>query len=236
VTLTFAFGEGSWPPPAVCRTIGGMPADATDTAPMREALLREIAAGGPTRRFPAQTVLIHEGDAADTLFILLAGRVKVYVANENGREIVLRTHGPGDYFGELALDGGRRSASVVTLEPSTCAVVSGAALREFIVEHPDFALHLIRDLMARVRLLTGSVKSLALEDVYGRIAGLLRSLAQPQDGGLVVPDRLTQQDIADRVGSSREMVSRILKELVAGGYVETRQGRITLLKALPAAW
>jgi CRP/FNR family transcriptional regulator, cyclic AMP receptor protein len=203
---------------------------------MRDALLREIAASGPTRRYPAHAVLIHEGDAADTLFVLLAGRVKVYAANASGREIVLGTLGPGDYFGELALDGGTRSASVMTLEPTTCAVVSGAALREFVVAHPDFALHLIRDLMARVRLLTGSVKSLALEDVYGRIASLLKSLAEPQDGRLVVPERLTQQDIADRVGSSREMVSRIFKELAAGGYVQTQQGHITLLKPLPAAW
>ena len=89
---------------------------ATEAQLRREAVLREMAAKGGVRHFPAQMVLIHQGDDANTLFIMLSGRVKVYAANAQGKEVVLRTHGPGDYFGELALDGGQRSASVMTLE------------------------------------------------------------------------------------------------------------------------
>lgn len=211
-----------------------MPTQRPDLLPLRDSLLREIAAGSGTRRYPAHTVLIHEGDVADSLFILFTGRVKVYAAHASGREVVLRTLGPGDYFGELAFDGGARSASVVTLEPCTCAVVSGARLRQFVVEHPDFALHLIHDLMHRVRSLTDSVKSLALDDVHDRVAGLLRELAVIDGDVQVVAEKLTQRDIADRVGASREMIGRIFKQWQADGRVELRRGRIVLLKPLPA--
>ena len=206
--------------------------------PLRDTLLRDIAAKGGVKRFPAHTVLMYEGDAADSLFIILSGRVKVYASNASGKEVTLGTQGAGEYVGELALDGGERSASVVTLEPTTCAVVTGAQLREFIVEHPDFAIHLIHRLIRRVRTLTDSVKSLALDDVYSRVIGLLAQLAPPTEDGAprVVVDRLTQQDIAERVGSSREMVSRIFKELTIGGYIEVAGGRITVLRTPPAAW
>jgi CRP/FNR family cyclic AMP-dependent transcriptional regulator len=204
--------------------------------PLHDEVLREIAERGNAKQFPANVVLIHEGDSADTLFIVLSGRVKVYAANDDGKEVILTTLGPGEYVGEMALDGGARSASVMTLEPTRCVVVSGANLREFLAAHPDFALHLVRRLIGRVRRLTGSVKSLALDDVYHRVVGLLQSLAQPQGAHRVVGEKLTQQDIAERVGSSREMVSRIFKELVAGGYLRVDAGRITLLKTPPAAW
>ena len=92
------------------------------------------------------------------------------------------------------------------------------------------------DLIALVRRSTDTVKSLALDDVYTRIKKLLVEMAVAEDDRLVVPDRLTQQDIADRVGSSREMVSRIFKQLTIGGYVATEGKRIVLLKKLPARW
>lgn len=205
---------------------------------LNDALLREIANTGSVKRYPAHAVLINEGDQADSLYIILSGRVKVYAANEAGKEVVLNHLGPGDYVGEVPLDGGVRSASVMTLEPTTCAVVTGAGLREFIRAHPDFALHLIRNLITRLRVLTDNVKSLALDDVYSRIVGLLQRLAvaDSSNGRRVVPERLTQQDIAERVGASREMVSRIFKDLVAGGYLRNEGGHIELLKKPPAAW
>jgi CRP/FNR family cyclic AMP-dependent transcriptional regulator len=204
------------------------------------ALLAQIATGSSIRRFPAHAVLITEGDASDTLFIIVSGRVKVYAANAGGREVILNSHGPGEMVGELALDGGPRSASVMTTEPTSCAVVSGARLRDFIVDHPDFALHLIRQLIARVRGLTGNVKSLALDDVYARVTGLLQRLSVAEsdapDAVRVLRGKLTQQDIADHVGASREMVSRVFKELTRGGYVDTAGRQIRLLKTPPAAW
>ena len=200
-------------------------------------LLREIARRGGVRSYPANAILINEGDASDTLFIVLSGRVKVYSNNADGKEIVITTYGAGEYVGELALDGGVRSASVMTLEATTCSVVSGANLREFVALHPDFALHLIHKLIRSVREATESVKSLALEDVYERVVRLLGELSDPAESGKrQVRERLTQQDIADRVGASREMVSRIVKDLTTGGYLDVVSGRIVVLRKPPAAW
>lgn len=199
-------------------------------------LLRDIAAQGGLRRFPANTILINEGDASDSLFILLIGRVKVYSTNAQGKEIVIAMHGPGEYVGELALDGGLRSASVMTLEPTTCSLLNGDNLRQFIDAYPGFADHLIRKLIWRVRQATDNVKSLALQDVYARVVRCLYDASETVEGEKRVTERLTQQQIADRVGSSREMVSRILKDLAAGGYVSTASGRITLHKKPPAGW
>ena len=203
---------------------------------LQDSLLQEIAARGGVRSFPVNAVLVTEEDRSDSLFIILRGRVKAYGAGSDGREVVYSTHGVGEYFGEMSLDGGARSASVMTLEPTTCAVVPGVEVREFLAAHPDFALHLVKKLIQLARASTEQIKSLALDDVYGRIARLLRGLAKEQGGVLQVPDKLTQQDIAERVGASREMVSRIFKPLVEGGYVELRGGHIVLLKKLPTRW
>ncbi len=197
-------------------------------------LLREIARRGGVRTWPANAVLVTEEDRSDALFIILSGRVKAYGSGDDGREVVYATQGAGEYFGEMTLDGGARSASIMTLEPTTCAVVPGPDVREFLATHPDFALHLVKKLIRLARASTEHVKSLALEDVYQRIARLLRKLAQDEGGVLTLPERMTQQDIADRVGSSREMVSRVFKPLLEGGYVEMRSGRIALLRKLPA--
>jgi CRP/FNR family cyclic AMP-dependent transcriptional regulator len=206
------------------------------TPPLPDDLLKAMAARGGVKNFPANAILINEGDQSDSIYVLLKGRVKVYGTSAAGREIVYNTHGAGEYFGEMTLDGGTRSASVMTLEPTTCVVVSGANVREFLGTHPDFALHLIRKLIALVRRSTVNVKSLALDDVYGRVSKLLYELAQEEGGCHVVHERLTQQDIADRVGASREMISRIFKQLTEGGYVKTEGRRIVIVKKLPAGW
>lgn len=205
-------------------------------SPLAPDTLRAIAASGVVRTYPKNTVLIHEGDSGDSLFIVLSGRVKVYASNDQGREVVIDFHGPGEYVGEMSLTGAPRSASVMTVEPTTCAVVARANFREFILAYPDFALHLIEKLIDRARRATENVKSLALSDVYGRLVRLLTTLARDVDGRQVVPERLTQQDIAERVGASRDMISRLLKDLVAGGYLAIEDRTITLLRKLPPAW
>jgi CRP/FNR family cyclic AMP-dependent transcriptional regulator len=201
-----------------------------------DSVLRSIAARGGVRTYPAHAVLVTEDDRSDALYIILEGRTKVYGSGDDGREVIYSTLGVGEYFGELTLDGGPRSASVMTLEPTACAVVPGREVRDFLASHPDFAVHLARKLIGLSRSLTGQVKSLALEDVYGRIARLLRTLALDSDGVPTLPEKMTQQDIADRVGASREMVSRVFKSLQEGGYLELRGGRIAILKKLPPRW
>ena len=114
-----------------------------------------------------------EGDETDSFYIIVSGRVKVFVSDEEGREIVLGTQGPGDYFGEMVLDGSPRSASVMTLEPARFAVIPKSRFRDFLHAHPDFSIHLVEKLIRRTRALTENVKSLALIDVYGRVARML---------------------------------------------------------------
>ena len=205
--------------------------------PLKPDTLNAIAATGVIRTFPRNTILINEGDVGDSLFIVLSGRVKVFASNEQGREFVIDFHGPGEYVGEMSLDGARRSASVITVEPTTCAVVNRAQFREFILAHPDFGMHLIERLIHRVRVTTSNLKSLALSDVYGRMVRLLNALAVAQpDGRHIVPEKLTQQDIADRVGASRDMIGKLMKDLVAGGYLHVEDRTITILKKLPTGW
>ena len=205
-------------------------------APLEDATLREIAAAGVVRSYPKNAVLINEGDVGDALYIVLSGRLKVYASSESGKEVVIDFHGPGEYVGEMSLDGAPRSASVVTVEPTTCAIVGRAHFREFVLAHPDFALHLIEKLIHRARLATENVKSLALSDVYGRLVRLLTALARDVDGRQVVAERLTQQEIAERVGASRDMIGRLLKDLVDGGYVAIEDRRMVILRKLPPAW
>jgi len=216
------------------------PLPPTETEQLIAALkapgLRELAARGRVQSFRKDVVIIQEGDMGDTLHVLLAGRVKVFATGDNDREVVIDTHGAGEFIGEMSLDGGPRSASVITLEPTVCSIVTRVTLRDHIAQHPEFAFELLAKVIRRARRATMNVKNLALLDVYGRVARLLNDLAVERDGQRVVPERLTHQDIADRVGSSREMISRLFKDLSTGGYLEVQDRLITLRKPLPPAW
>ena len=198
--------------------------------------LHAISAHAVTRSFPKHAVILNEGDRTDTLYVILEGRVKIFVADADGNEVVFHTQGPGEYFGEMMLDEGPRSASVMTLEPSRFLVVPKSELKAFLAHHPDFAVRIMEKLIHRVRGLTERVKNLSLMDVYGRVARLLLELAEERDGKLVIAERLTQQDIASRVGASRAMVSRILKDLATGGYISIQRDRILVNRQPPLRW
>jgi len=198
--------------------------------------LAEISKRGVPRLFRERTVLVTEGEKTNALYIIVEGRVRAYVSDANGREAVLSVMGPGEYFGEVAFDDGPRSASVVTLEPCQLIVVPRAEFEEFLDENPAFRAHFINKLIGRIRTLTQNVRSLALMDAYGRVARLLLESAVTKDGEQFVPERLTQADIASRVGCSREMVSRIFKDLVAGHYISVEPDRIVINRKPPAHW
>jgi len=215
--------------------------DAATPGPAVAAVLSEslglLSARGEQRRYRKGVLLIQEGDHGDTLFILLSGRVKAFSIDERDREIVYGVYGPGEYLGEMSLDGGPRSASVITLEPTVCSVVTRHTLRQHIAERPEFAFELISRVIHRARLATQSARSLALLDVYGRVSHLLNSLAVTlPDGTRAITERLTHQEIASRVGCSREMVSRLLKDLDAGGHIAVSRSHIVLKRPLPARW
>jgi len=205
-------------------------------APLTAKTLQAIAEEGVVRSFPKASILINEGDVSESLYIVLSGRVKVFASNAAGREIVLSFVVPGEYVGEMSLDGSPRSASVMTVEPTTCAIITRASFRNFLFAHPEFAMHLIGKLIQRIRATTENVKSLALSDVYGRLVRLITTLAVERNGVMMVPEKLTQQDIAERVGASRDMISRLLKDLVGGGYLAIQDRVITVLKKPPAGW
>src|SRR6478735_1805327 len=140
-----------------------------DLAQVPDAGMRMLASLGWLHRMAPQTVFIHEGDAADSAFVILSGRVKVFASNPDGNEIVLNVCGPGECIGDMALDGGPRSASVMTLDRVTCSVVSRDALRKAVANDPDFALRLITTLIRRNRLATSKIKGLALQGVRERV-------------------------------------------------------------------
>jgi len=190
-----------------------------------------------TRTFPRNTIIISEGDTSDSLYAVLSGKVKIYLSDDEGKEIIINIQGAGEYFGELALlDDSPRSASVMTIEECKLAIISKAAFDECLEANPQIALRVIRGLSARLRDLTENVKSLALMDVYGRVARTLLDLAEEDNGEQIIRQRLTQRDIANMVGASREMVSRILKDLSVGGYITIRNKTITIHDKLPHGW
>ena len=203
---------------------------------LSDAELAALSRRATMRSFAKNTVVVSEGDRTDSLYIIVSGRIRVYVSDDQGKEIILNEGGKGEYFGEMVLDEGPRSASVITLEPTRFLVVPKEDFAAFLASSPEFALHLIRKLIRRVRALTSDVKSLALMDVYGRVARMLLDLAVERDGALVIEDRPTQQEMANRIGASREMISKILGELAAGGYIEVARDRIIISRALPCGW
>jgi CRP/FNR family cyclic AMP-dependent transcriptional regulator len=190
--------------------------------------LREISKHAVQRRYPAKALVIQEGDRPESLFIVMEGRLKAFVSDGAGREMILSIIEAGEYFGEIALDDGPRSASVMSLEPCLLSVVPLDDLDGFIRENPAFASHFIHGLLGRIRSLTKNVGSLALMDAYGRVARHLLENAVTRDGIRFVPQRLTHADIASRVGCTREMVSRIFRDLVRGRFVSVEDERIVI--------
>ena len=199
--------------------------------------LRALALRGTIRNYRKNSVIINEGEVGESLFVLLQGRVKVYSTDSDGKEITYNIVEQGDYFAEMWLDGGPRSASVMTLEPSVCSVVGRDALRDHLAEEPEFALELVSQVIRRARAATETARNMALLDVYGRVVATLEShQGSATADNPITLTQITHQQIASRVGASREMVSRLLKDLEKGGYIELGVKRITLRKKLPARW
>jgi CRP/FNR family transcriptional regulator, cyclic AMP receptor protein len=202
----------------------------------REQHLDALVALGMVRSYPKNTVLVQEGDKSDQLYVLLTGKLKVYLADDDGKEIVVDMLSPKQYFGEMALDGEPRSASVMTVEVSKLAVIQREDFKRFLAENPEAAFSLIVTLIRRARHLTRTIGNLALLDVYGRVARLLIDSATEEGGRLVVAEKMSQQEIANRVGSSREMISRILSDLKEGGYIVVEQNKMVIRQSLPKHW
>lgn len=189
------------------------------------------------RRYPKGAIVVNEGETTDSLYIVETGKLKVFLCDEGGKEVTVSTLGPGEYFGELALiDDEPRSASVMAVEACVMRIMLKETFRGALKENPSLALSLLKGLAKKTRALTEKVKGLALKDVYGRVTETLESLAQPSSGKTMVLEKITQQDIANRVGASREMVARIMKDLTAGGYITVQDRSIIINGKLPGSY
>jgi CRP/FNR family cyclic AMP-dependent transcriptional regulator len=204
---------------------------------MLNPMLRPLAQRGAIRNYKKNSVIINEGDVGESMYILLQGRVKAYATDDDGHEITYASIDAGDYFGEMSLDGGPRSASVITLEPCVCSVVTRSSVRDHLAVQPEFAMELVTQVIRRARDATETARKMALLDVYGRVISTLESQEGPgRPEAPVLLQQITHQSIASRVGASREMVSRLLKDLEKGGYISLGVKKITLLRKLPARW
>ena len=189
-----------------------------------------VRAAATEKHYPKNAVVLTEGETGDSLYMIQSGKVKVFIGDEDGREIILKILGPGAFFGEMSMiDKQPRSASVTTLEASTFLVLTHVMFEKCVEQEPRIATHVMQILAHRVREADKKIGTLALMDVYGRVASTLLELAVYQDGKLVVGEKLSQQDLANMVGASREMVNRILKDLSDRGFITVESKSITII-------
>ena len=199
-------------------------------------VLMALVKDGHLRRYKKRAQIISEGDLGASLFILLEGTVRVYSKDEHERELDFGVLGVGTIFGEMALQGGTRTAAVEAASNCLCAEIPYATLRTRLAENADFAFFLISTLIGRSRSATESAKNLAMKTVYQRVIELLERESVQENGITLIPRKISQQELANLVGASRDMVSKIFKDLTVGKYVAINEKKIVILKNLPKRW
>lgn len=198
--------------------------------------LQSLADVAIRRSYKKNMVIIQQGDDTNTMFILIEGEMRVYVEDEQGKQLMVRILKSGDSFGEVALMGDfPRTASVVTITDCVVAAFSREKYLSFLKHHPEIALALAKTLANMVRDTTEELGSIALHDVYGRITHIFEKYAVEADDRRLVP-KFTHREIAGMIGSSREMVSKILKDLENGSYISITDKHYVINKNLPANW
>ncbi len=194
-----------------------------------ESQLAPLTSVVTRKAFPRGTTVIAAGDSTDSLYVVISGRLKVMMSDDEGREVILSILGPSEFFGEMSLiDDSPRSASVITLEPCELLVLAKRDFKKCVSENFEMSMTLMRGLVKRLREADSKIGSLALMDVYGRVARLLLEMSETIDGQQVVTRKVAKQDIAKMIGASREMVSRVMKDLQTGGFIEVRGNSIYL--------
>src|SRR5258705_7217284 len=196
---------------------------------LRENQLDLLTSALSRKSFPRGTMIIAAGDVTESLFVVISGRLKVMMTDDEGREVILAILGPNEFFGEMGLiDDHPRSASVVALEACELLSLSKRDFKRCLSENFEMTMTVMRGLAKRLREADQKIGSLALMDVYGRVAHLLLDMAETVDGQKVVTKKLAKQDIAKMIGASREMVSRVIKDLQPGRYLDRRARSIFL--------
>jgi len=185
------------------------------------------------KAYPKNSTIIAAGDPTDAMYIVVSGRLKVVMSDKEGQEVILAILNQGEFFGEMGLIAqAPRSATVTTIEPCELLTITRADFTKCLQGNFDLTMNVIRGLVKRLREADKKIGSLALMDVYGRVARLLLEMAETIDGQKVVTKKLTKRDIAKMIGASREMVSRVMKELQASGRIEVRAREILLRDSL----
>jgi CRP/FNR family cyclic AMP-dependent transcriptional regulator len=208
-----------------------MPEETPFFSRLDDVTIRFFEKAAVRKRYPKDTILFSKGDESDSLYILCSGKAHVIARDEQGKEIVLSVIGPGEHFGEMAaLDGGARSATIVTKEPTEILIINKNHFRDSLSSNPGLMFNLVRVLLERLRKADEKIESLAFTNVYGRVANFLMQAAEPQGEKWVIREEFTHQEIADMVGSSRETVSRTIKELRDAGHISIEKKQITINK------
>jgi len=193
---------------------------------------QSVASSVVKRRFKRGECIVEQGKKSNALSIILTGRARVVTADDRGREVILATMHPGDYVGEMSLIDDAPHSATVSAEVQTDVLTLGRLeFARCLPEHGSMAYAVMRGLVQRLRHADRKIESLALMDVYGRVArALLESATEDGSGNAVIRDKVSRQDLAKMVGASREMVSRVMKDLEDRGFIETRGDNSLLVK------
>lgn len=204
---------------------------------LSDDMLVKLAERAKPIKFQKQSTIIMEGDTTSSLYIILSGKVRIFGSDDKSKELTLMIQEAGSYFGEIALLSDEpRSASVVALENTTCAVISKTDFINWLMQHPEVAIMLLGVLSNKIRQLTEKAKQMALSNVYERIIIALQEMAEVDGEVRVIHNKPSQEDLAKMIGSSREMVNKVMQELIKGGYVTIREKDLIINKKLPASW
>ncbi len=212
--------------------------DELATVPMFRSLsareLEDVAARFTLREYPQGAIVAIEGQRLPVFSMILSGRIQWYWTDDDGRQLKLTPEGPGGHFADTTLGGEPILMSIVAIEPLRVAEIPMTDLQAVLLRYPPVSWALIQDLVARLRRMTTATRTLGMDEVYTRVVKLLMSRAARR--GERLEAALTQAGIGERVGATREMVGRILRDLARGGYVEMSRGRIAILRPLPRRW
>jgi len=201
---------------------------------LKEEELKAIQKAALTKKFPKDKIIFLEDEEGDTLFIILKGTVKIASFSEKGNEIIFSILGEGDFFGDMSLlDGKPRSASVISIEDTEMQLIRRADFYNLLEQYPRIAMKLLEELASRIRKADNRIESLALLDVSGRVAGILLQLAEESGiklrNQVIIKARPTHQDLANMVGTTRETVTRVLKQLELKNYIHMSGKDVTIL-------
>jgi CRP/FNR family cyclic AMP-dependent transcriptional regulator len=201
---------------------------------LTDAQIERLAAGSVRRSYPKGRTIVAEGEPSQSLYILLSGRAKVQRSDTEGKEVILAVLGPGECFGEMSLiDDAPRSASVITIESCDFMSINKESFKTMMVSSPEISMRIMKGLVKRLREADKKIETLALLDVYGRVARVLLDFSEQVGMDRIVRSKLPRQEIAKMIGASREMVSRVMKGLEVEGYiVPMPEGKLMLREKL----